>query len=93
MDKTLHAERISASGSKVSYTAIDDLPNGTCIELANEWFLVWGDQLLRWSFDRYQDAQARPKGLQVTVLTPRSTVAVLRAGYVPELHPTAELGL
>jgi len=28
-------------------------------------------------------------GTEVIVLTPRSTVAVLQAGFVPELHPTA----
>ena len=34
------------------------------------------------------DAAARPGG-QLTVLTPRPTLEVLRAGYRPELHPTA----
>lgn len=30
-------------------------------------------------------------GTGVTVLTPRSIVEVLRAGYVPDLHSTAEI--
>jgi len=90
MDKTLHADRIGAGGSKVIYRElIDGLPNGTYIELDNEWHLVWDDKLLRWSFEGYQDAQARPTGTEVAVLTPRSVVSVLRAGYVPKLHPTA----
>lgn len=94
MDKTLHAERIDSKGGKVTFSdAIDNLPNGACIELGDEWHLVWGDELLRWSFEGYNGVQARPSGIEVTVLTPRSIVAVLRAGYVPELHSTAELGL
>lgn len=94
MDKALHAERIDADRGKVTFSeSIDALPNGTCIEFGDAWHLVWGDRLLRWSFEGYSGVQARPHGIEVTVLTPRSIVAVLRAGYVPELHPTAELWL
>lgn len=94
MDKTLHAERILADGCKVTYSdEIDDLPDGTCIEYGEEVHVVWRDQLLRWSFEGYTERRAKPMGIPVTVLTPRSTVAVLRAGYVPELHPTAGDGL
>jgi hypothetical protein len=90
MDKILDGERISPDGTKATYSeSIDTLPNGACIELDGEWFVVWEKRLLRWSFDGYNDAQTRPQGKVVTVLTPRSIVAVLRSGYVPELHVTA----
>lgn len=52
-------------------------------------YLVLGDRLLPWTPEGYRPARERPSGLEVTVLTPRSTVATLRAGFKPRLHPSA----
>ncbi|MFM0334885.1 hypothetical protein [Paraburkholderia fungorum] len=90
MDNALHVERSSGNESESTrYSALESLPNGTCVQFEKNWYLIWGDQLLQWSFDGYVAGIARPKGLEVAVLTPRSIVAVLQAGYAPELHPTA----
>jgi hypothetical protein len=89
MDLRLHAERRVRGGGKVTYQApCDDLPAGTFIEHGGAAWLVRGDGLLRWTPGGYAGREVRPDGL-VTVLTPRSTVAVLQAGYVPAVHPSA----
>lgn len=41
-----------------------------------------GERLLRRPFDGYKDRRARPTGTDVMVLTPRSIVGMLGAGYV-----------
>ena len=47
-------------------------------------------RLLRWSHEGYDQVKKRPSG-EVEVLTPKATVAVFRAGYLPTLHPSAQL--
>ena len=51
--------------------------------------LVRGDWLLPWSAGGYTGRLARPADLEVAVLTPESTVGVIRAGYAPDVHPSA----
>jgi hypothetical protein len=92
MDDRLHAERVDSDGSKRSYVgALDKLPNGVFVVLeaeGKEAFLLWGDSLLPWSPGGYGKRRPRPKGERVHVLTPKSIVATIRAGYVPEVHPS-----
>jgi hypothetical protein len=55
---------------------------------------VLGDELLRWTPAGYTERRQRPAG-SVSLLTPPSLVAVLRAGWepvVPLLHPAARAG-
>ena len=54
-----------------------------------EALLVWRGGVVPWSPAGYGAAR-RPRGQEVTVLTPRSTVAAIAAGYVPGVH--ASLG-
>jgi hypothetical protein len=92
LDAQLHAERIGPDRSKRVFTAkIDDLPDGVFVNLdttVDDALLIWGDELLCWSAGGYTGRRPRPKGA-VTVLTPRSTVAAIREGYVPEIDPSA----
>lgn len=100
MDAILHAERRVARFSKRTHSApLASLPDGTYIALPVEddddddkprraW-LVLGSTLLGWSAERYTDRIPRPASGDATVLTPRSIVAVLRAGYTPALHPSS----
>jgi hypothetical protein len=93
IDGQLHAERVAPGRSKRVFAAdLGALPDGVFVtrqgrgEVA---CLVWGGFLLDWSPGGYRGRVRRPSGEQVLVLTPRSTVAAIRAGYVPEVHPSA----
>jgi len=90
IDNALHDERLSQEGRKATYQArLGDLPTGTMIRGVDALYLVLGGRLLRWSSDGYQAAvDANPDDI-ADVLTPKSTVAVFRAGYDADLHETA----
>ena len=49
----------------------------------------WGDELLAWSHGGYRERRRRPKGEEVRMLTPHSTVKAIRAGYTLDIHPSA----
>jgi hypothetical protein len=93
IDERLHQERVGPGRSKRSYRAnIDDLPDGVFVTLGKDEdrpYIIWNGHLLAWTPGGYGGRQPRPVGQDVTVLTPRSTMAAIRAGYVPGVHPTA----
>jgi hypothetical protein len=93
IDERLHAERVAPDRTQRTYeAALKELPNGVLVTLAGrsgQPYLVWDDGLLAWSFGGYGERRPRPAGETVRVLTPASSVGVLRAGYVPQLHPSA----
>jgi hypothetical protein len=92
MDRRLHSERVAEDGSKRVFTAgLAGLPDGVFVRQAR-WgktpYLVWRGGLLAWSTAGYTARIARPANVEVEVLTPGSTVQAIRAGYVPDIHPT-----
>lgn len=93
IDERLHDERVGPGRSKRTFRAkIADLPDGVFVTLGeglNRAHLLWEGQLLAWSPGGYEGRHPRPVVQDVTVLTPESTVAAIRAGYVPEVHPSA----
>ncbi|MGH3159445.1 MAG: hypothetical protein ACRDNF_23115 [Streptosporangiaceae bacterium] len=90
MNNRLHADRLVRRGEQRTHQApLDDLPDGTMVELDGQPWLVLGPHLLAWSHGGYRQKRDRPRGVAATVLTPRATVAVLAAGYRPVPHPTA----
>ncbi len=95
IDARLHAERVGPDKSKGTYTAkLDELPDGvlaTEVGDAATAYLLWKGKLLTWSPGGYRGRRRLPRG-KVSVLTPASTVAAIRAGYVPAVHPSAEAG-
>ena len=67
-----------------------DIPDGTVIVAEQRTpCLVLGDQLLRFTFGEWTLAARRPSLGEATILTPPTSVAALRHGYVPTLHPSA----
>jgi hypothetical protein len=96
MDEVLHAERVGRDGEKLTFRGpLVDLPSGAFIRhaakgVAARPYLVTGSQLLPWDHAGYANPVARStvRG-EVEVLTPRSIIAVLSAGYCPMLHPSA----
>lgn len=95
IDGQLHHERLTDGRllrdrrKRVYVQVLDALPDGAFVELAGVPHLVRGGQLLPWCPGGYGAPIARPAGIEVTVLTPPSTVRALAAGYVPQLHPSA----
>jgi len=92
MDNVLHAERVGPDRSKGCFaSALDQLPDGELVsrsDFPDSAWLVLGDHLWRWSPAGYCERSPRPKHT-VKVLTPKSTVAAIKAGYAPEIHRSA----
>jgi hypothetical protein len=83
-DDQLHAQRATARPYRqIRYQSdIAALPVGTFVLSSDgEVHLLGADHLLPYTAGGYAPAVSRPKHRQVTVLTPRPLVNVLRAGY------------
>lgn len=81
IDAVLHAERIS-KGIKLKHKEkISDLPYGTFIDRNGEAYLIRNKMIFKWTPFGYEEGMAFPNIKLVDVLTPRSVVKMLRAGY------------
>ena len=86
MDERLQRDRRDR-GKKVTFRAdISTLPDGTFIAIDGVAWLIWRGMLHRWADGGYTDEQSRPSSGEVEVLTPRSLVMILSAGYEPTVH-------
>ena len=91
IDAQLHSERVvpSTRGQRHHDARFDELPDGASVLHDGEPYLVLGPQLLRWTAAGYRDPVSRPSGSRAVLITPPSTVEILRAGWqpvVPLLH-------
>jgi hypothetical protein len=87
IDRVLHADRLVGRYEKRTYLERPEvLPGGTMVRLEGDAWLVRGGELWRWSLGGY--GAMRPGSLpeRLEVLTPRSAVAALAAGYAPAVH-------
>jgi len=90
IDRVLHQQRRLAGGARVTYPApLRELPDGVFIVSDGEAWLVNDGGLRRWTPAGYTD-RIDPFDGPAAVLTPRATVAAIRAGYHPLLHPSAQ---
>ncbi|WP_372791946.1 hypothetical protein [Paraconexibacter sp.] len=85
LDTRLHRERTALASPPVD---CGELPDGVMVARDGRAWLVRGDALLPWSHEGYGEPVSRQEG-PVAVLTPPSTVAAMRQGWQPELHPSA----
>jgi hypothetical protein len=96
LDNVLHAERVGPNRCKGFFVSdLDQLPDGAIVarpDVPDQAWLVLKDHLWRWSPAGYCERATRPRKTEVKVLTPRSTVAAIQAGYKTEIHPTARAG-
>jgi hypothetical protein len=93
LDRELHRDRLGEGGSPRTQRAdIGRLPDGAFLAGAEpaSAVLVWRGSLWAWSPGGYTRTGSRPPHGEVTVLTPRSTVNAIAAGYVPMVHATAD---
>lgn len=84
-DRALHAERRQPRAG----AGLADLPDGVMAEIDGAAFAVRGGGLLRWSFAGYTDRLPRSPSLRGKLLTPPSIAAILRGGYQPRWHASA----
>ncbi len=87
----MHADRLERRAKRTYRDSIANLPDGTFAAIDNRAWLVWRAHLFAWSNSGYTQRRSRPAQLDVDVLTPQSIVSVLRAGYTPRLHPSADI--
>ena len=94
IDAQLHVERVDprTREHRLHRAPIDGLPDGAFVLDGGEPRLVLGPELLRWTPSGYTERRARPAGGGALLVTPPSLVAVLGAGWmpdVPQLHSSA----
>jgi hypothetical protein len=89
MNRQLHGERIIRGTHTRRYHQMpwNDLPTGTFVDVDGNPMLVLGDELVLWTREGYRNRGKAPKTGTATVITPPSTVTVLRAGYPVQLDP------
>ncbi len=86
MDKQLHHER-TAKNSTLSKQALLSLPNGSMVKTGETCFAKRDGDFLKWSGDGYKKSNLTSS--DVSLLTPPSTLAVLKQGYKPQWHKSA----
>jgi hypothetical protein len=85
VDARLHRERTRGAHRQA---ACDELPHGAMVSLGGRAWLVVDGGLRAWTHAGYRDDRAWPDE-PVTVLTPPSTIAAMRAGWQPGMHSSA----
>lgn len=94
VDKRLHGERLAVGARPRPITAHDvaALPDGAMVASGRQAFAVRGRRLLPWSFGGYGPAKGVGEiagGAALELVTPPTTVAVLRGGFRPTWHESA----
>jgi hypothetical protein len=94
IDAQLHTERVAPGtrAHRLHTASFDELPDGAFVLQDGMPSLVLGAELLRWTAAGYVERTARPAGDAAVLVTPPSLVAVLRAGWTPDVplfHPSA----
>jgi hypothetical protein len=100
LNERLNRERLSRgrglsrAGDRIVWKApFASVPDGTVIlDEERKPCLVRGDELLRFTFAAWIVAAPRSRQGTATILTPPTSVAALRHGYLPTLHPSAVRG-
>jgi hypothetical protein len=95
IDAQLHRERVDpfTRAHRCHEAPLDELPDGAFVLYEQRPWLVLGSELLSWTPRGYGTRRGRPAGRRATVLTPESSLAILRAGWqsaVPLLHGSVD---
>jgi hypothetical protein len=94
LDRVLHGERVDGRDRRLHRAAWKDLPAGAFTVIDDGAALVLDDRLVPWSPSPggYGAPMPRPTRGVATTLTPPSTLAALRHGFRPVIHPSALVG-
>lgn len=87
MDARLHAQRLGRRAGARAKT----VPDGAMFARDGAAFLKLGDAARPWGWAGYGPPAPLPRET-VEVLTPRSALGALAAGWLPRLHPSAAQG-
>jgi hypothetical protein len=89
MNRQLHRERLfpGTHRRRLHELSWSSLPDGTFVLYGDEPHLVLGETLVEWTREGYRAHSARPIRGDAVVITPPSTVAVLRTGYPVQIDP------
>jgi hypothetical protein len=89
MDIVLHGQRGLVGGVRTTHPApLRSLPDGVFIVWQSEYWLLHNGNLHLWTPAGYTERRDLFDGT-ASVLTPRSTVDTIRAGYQPGVHRSA----
>jgi hypothetical protein len=93
LDRRLHKERLASGGTPPPLSAADlaSLPDGAMIADGGKAYALRDGTALPWSFAGYGKPVDFPAlaGRTLALLTPRTTVGVLKHGYRPVWHSSA----
>jgi hypothetical protein len=90
LDAVLHADRVPPlRGGPRPVARFGGLPYGTFVLCAGEPLLATAAGPRRWTHFGYEPGPQLAADAVVEVVTPAASVAALRGGYRPVLHPTA----
>ncbi|QKC98437.1 hypothetical protein [Mesorhizobium sp. NZP2298] len=94
VDKLLHKERLASGGRPpvVAVEDLDSLPDGAMVADGGSAYALRGGKALRWSFAGYGPPVDFGSLGEKTLLllSPATTLNVLRHGFRPVWHPSAE---
>jgi hypothetical protein len=86
IDKVIHEQRINKDGIKMTFRALlKDLPSGVFFEMNGQPYLLANGHRYLWSPDGYGNGYRLNRNELVKVLTPRSVVNAIQAGYRPQM--------
>ncbi|MGX8009944.1 hypothetical protein ACVDG8_013745 [Mesorhizobium sp. ORM8.1] len=93
VDKRLHKERLASGGRPLAVNAreLGSLPDGSMIARGGTAYAIRAGKAIEWSFAGYADPIGfdRLANEPLRLLTPATSVSVLRHGFAPVWHPTA----
>ena len=91
LDAALHRERVPILRGVRGRARPEELPDGAFVaDAEGRAYLKRTSELLEWSHAGYVRARDCAGAGELDVLTPASTLVVLRAGYQPVYHPSAQ---
>jgi hypothetical protein len=91
MNQQLHGERIVRGTHRRRFHRVSwiDLPDGAFVRRDGTPALLLGRELIDWTHQGYGARHSRPTTGGAEVITPPSTLAVLRAGYPVQIDDSA----
>ena len=90
IDRVLHDERLEAGGVKRAYVAVlSSLPDGADGRARGRAAPGLEREAPALELLRLRSRSRAPPDTEVAVLTPRSIVLAIRAGFVPQVHESA----